>query len=446
MKTCASCAKMNRRELLTGSAAWAAFAALARRGDAQVNAVNVATRGSARACIFINLSGAPSHLDTFDPKDAEWNPSDADLRQYPGGIVLSRTLFPELSKITGDLCILRSVSSWEAAHARGQFYMQTAHPSNPAFVAETPHLGAVVALEKGGGGPMPPFLALNGGAGQSATFLGGRMEPMTAPANAGGLTTIEHNYFGSSSQARFGERYKLLEELDASLRAAPPDQAMADHAAFYKTARGLMYDPSISAVFRFSAEDNARYGNSGFGRACIVARNAIRAKSGTVFVNLTQGGWDTHQNMFDRQYAPNMYTLCNTLDETVGALVEDLKATGDFAQTLLVMMGEFGRTPGPLNSRGGRDHHKSAMSVVMLGGGVRGGRVLGATDSQGDRVRDAGWHKQRPIVMEDLAATMYSALGINWTKSLTDTPSGRRFEYVPYGDVGTYTAVQEVFG
>ena len=109
-------------------------------------------------------------------------------------------------------------------------------------------------------------------------------------------------------------------------------------------------------------------------------------------------------------------------------------------------MSEFGRTPGPLNARGGRDHHRDAMSVVMIGGGVRGGKVIGATDSNGERIIEPGWSQKRPIVVEDIVATVYSALGIDWTKSMLDTPSGRKFEYVPYAERGQYTAIEEVFG
>jgi hypothetical protein len=438
------CSKpLSRRQLLAGAGA---FLALARRGDTQTETNPVRVRGTARACIFVNLNGGASHLDTWDPKDAPWNPDDIDLRQGAGGIVLSNTLFPNLSRITSDLCILKSVSSWENAHDRGQFYMQTAHPSNPAFVAETPHIGAVVAFEKAGSGPLPPFLAPNGGAGQGATFLGGRMQPMGAPANAGGLTTIEHNFYGPQSQARFNEKFAFLNELDAPLRTGAIDASLRDHATFYDSARQLMYDQAIASVFRFTADDTARYGNTRLGNACIVARNAVRANNGTVFVNVVQGGWDTHQNMFDKLYAPNMYTLGNELDRALGALVEDLKASGDFDSTLIVIMTEFGRTPGTLNPRGGRDHHKDAMSVLLMGGGVRGGRVIGATDAEGARVTDPGWSRQRPIYMEDLAATLYSALGINWTKRITDTPTKRLFEYVPYATEGRYTAVDEVFG
>jgi hypothetical protein len=441
MSLCSS--PLNRRQLF---AAAASFLATARRGDSQSETTPVRVRGTARACIFVNLNGGASHLDTWDPKDAPWNPTDIDLRAGPGGIVLSNTLFPELSRYVADLCILRSVSSWENAHDRGQFYLQTAHASNPAFVAETPHIGAVVALEKSGSGPLPPFLAPNGGAGQGATFLGGRMQPMGAPANQGGLTTIEHNFYGPQSQARFNDKFAFLNELDGPLRRGALDAPLRDHATFYESARQLMYDQAIASVFRFSADDTGRYGNTNLGRAAIVARNAVRANNGTVFVNLTQNGWDTHQNMFDRLYAPNQYTLCNELDRALAALVEDLKASGDFDSTLIVVMSEFGRTPGVLNARGGRDHHKDAMSVLLMGGGVRGGRAIGVTDSEGARVIEPGWSRQRPIYFEDLAATIYSALGINWTKRITDTPTRRLFEYVPYATEGRFTSVDEVFG
>src|SRR6185295_9995398 len=254
--------------------------------------------------------------------------------------------------------------------------------------------------------------------------------------NSGGLTTIEHNYFGTQSQARFEQRYQLLQELDADMRRNAPDIALDDHAAFYSSAKRMMYDNNIASVFRFSEDDNQRYGNTAFGRSAIVARNAIRANNGAVFIALSHGSWDTHQNMFDRAYAGNMYQLCSELDSGVGTLVQDLKASGDLNQTLIVMMGEFGRTPGPLNPQGGRDHHRDAMSVVMIGGGVRGGRVIGATDSNGEKIVEPGWSGQRAIVMEDIGATVYSALGINWTKSIEDTPSGRKFEYVPFGELG----------
>lgn len=437
---------ITRRELLAGATGLGVLDALEQRGYAEVTARQAATRNTARAVILVNLQGAPSHLDTFDPKDAPWNPLDIDLRQGAGNIVLSRTLFPSLLQLSSDLLVLRSVQSWEAAHERGQFYLQTAHPANPAFVAETPNIGSVVALEKGGSGPLPAFLSLNGSPDQGAKFLGGTSEPMAAPANPGGLSTLQHPFYGASSQTHFESRYRLLQALDANLRTSPFSQSMANHAVYYDSAKNLMYRQQIIDIFRFSDQDNQRYGNTNFGRACIVARNAIQAKAGTVYININLGGWDMHQNMFDRAYKPNMYDNCATLDTGVGNLAQDLKASGDLSQTIILMMGEFGRTPGGLNARGGRDHHKEAMAVAMLGGGIRGGRALGATDADGDRVIQFGWSQNRVIFIEDIAATLYSALGVDWTKAVADTPSGRKFEYVPAAATGNFSPIDEVFG
>ncbi|PWU06717.1 MAG: hypothetical protein C5B51_11705 [Terriglobia bacterium] len=440
--------RFSRRRFLFNAAASSAFLGLARRGDADVTATGARMRNTARACIFVHLVGAPSQLDTFDPKDGPWNPADAGLQQYPGGLVLSQTMFPNLSKISRDLCVLRSVRSWEAVHERGQFYSQTTHPANPAFLAEVPNIGSVVAMEKGNTGRVPPFLALNSGGTvlQGAKFLGGRVEPFTAPSNAGGLTTLQHSGFSAqASQQRFNQRFNLLQDLDANLRSAPFDPEMGSHAAFYTAAQQLMYDASIAAVFQFTSDEDSRYGSTAFGRSCLVARNAIQAKNGTVFINLFTTGWDTHQSMYDRRYTPNMYQLNGDLDRGLGNLVADLKSSGDFDRTLIVVMGEFGRSAGELNPRGGRDHHRDCQSVLLMGGGVRGGKAIGATDAIGDQIADPGWSQNRVIVMEDIAATIYSALGIDWTKSIADTPSGRKFEYVPFATVGTYVPVEEVF-
>jgi hypothetical protein len=438
--------RLSRRQLLFGSGAAPAFLAAARSGDAQVRSAAGVPRNTAKACIFINLAGAPSQLDTFDPKDGAWNPSDADIREVAPRMLLSRSFFPQLSARAADLLVLRSVESWELAHERGNFYVQTAHPSNPAFLAESPHIGSVISAEKTASGILPPFLAINSGVMQGAKFLNGIYEPLSTVANAGGLTTLEHNYYGANSRARFEEKFKLLDELDADWRNAPPNKATADHAAFYAAARKLVYEPTVAAVFRFTTDENSQYGNTNLGRACLVARNAIRAKAGTSFLNIDYGNWDTHQSMFDRGYNGNMYQLTNQLDTAVGQLVDDLKQSGDLSSTLIVIMGEFGRTPGQLNSRGGRDHHRFAMSVAMLGGGVRGGRAIGETDRESDQIITPGWSAGRPIYMEDIAATIYSAMGIDWTKALTNTPSGRRFEYVPYSDQGRFQPVDEVFG
>lgn len=439
--------KISRRNLLFGAANAAAFLALAKRGDAEVASSNVQPRGTAKACIYITMNGAPSHVDTWDPKDGAWNPPDANIQQYSGDMRLSQRLFPNMSGLTNDLLFLRSVSSWELAHDRGQFYTQTAHPDNPAFIAESPNIGAVVSYELGKQGPLPPFLALNVDSSfQGAKFLGGFNEPLIAPVQSTGLSTLQHNYYGANSQTVFNQKYAMLRQLDAPLIASPYSDDMAAHATFYDSAKSLMYVPAVASVFQFTSDESARYGDTAFGRACIVARNAIRAKLGISFVNIVYDGWDTHVGMFDATYTPNMYTLCNDLDRGVGTMISDLKASGDFSNTLIVLLGEFGRTPGLLNAQGGRDHWKDAMSICMAGGGIKGGRALGKTTAMGDEITDFGWSGNRAIFMEDIACTMYSALGIDWTKSIANTPSGRVFEYVGQAATGNFTSVDEVFG
>ena len=444
---CGTHGPVTRRHFLFGSIA-ASVGLLQAHADAEVSSASSAVlRNTAKSCIFISLNGAASHVDTFDPKDGPWNPPDVNLQQNAGGIVLSQTYFPNLSKIANDLLIFRSLASWEAAHDRGQYYVQTTHSFNPAFAAEIPHIGAVVAKEKAGSGKFPPFLGLNSPQMRGSTFLGGRYTPLQPYVNQNGLNTLQHSFYGNQSQQIFSQKFALLQHLDAHLRKTPYNQAMADYADFYALAEGMMYQPDIDAIFKFSGGDHGRYGNSYFGDCLIVARNAVRAKNGVVFTYVNHYGWDNHANLFDRganQF--NHYALTNEIDTAIYNLVLDLKASGDLGSTLIVIMTEFGRTPGLLNSRAGRDHYKDIMSAVMIGGGVQGGRAIGVTDALGASVVDPGWSAGRVMQVEDLACTIYSALGIDYTKSIADTPSGRKFYYVEGASTGLYQPVMEVFG
>lgn len=359
---------------------------------------------------------------------------------------MSRRLFPELSRLTNEFCVIRSAASKEAAHERGQFTIQTGHAFNPAVAPEIPHVGAVVSREKLTRGKMPPFLALHSQGVRGPAFLGGQFSPLSPWPNRNGIYTLQHNFYGPSSQQVFGEKFDLLSALDAPLRRAPASQGMADYASMYEQARQMMYDPAIDNVFKFSAEDERRYGNNNFGNSLITARNAVRANNGAVFVFTSLDGWDAHASMFD---SGNLYTnyfrLCAQLDTGLAQLMQDLKASGDLARTMIVVMGEFGRTPGALNSRDGRDHYKEVMSVLLAGGGVRGGHVIGETDAEARNIITPGWRGGRPVFVEDVMATIYSALGIDWTKSIADTPSGRRFSYLVGAAEGDVQPVNEVF-
>ena len=428
-----------RRHLIESAASLLAGNYLLRAAE-PLAGLSVTPRASADAVIFINLNGAPSHVDTFDFKPGVWTPRDFDPQPGAGGIVLSRKLFPELLRQSRHLHLVRSIEGYEGAHERGQFNLQTGHRANPAFNSETPNIGAVVATEMPSAGKFPPFLSLNGLPNEGAKFLDGRHEPVQPLLNDAGFALLKHEYFGANSRTTFENRYRLLEQLDSAVRNNPYDPLMRSHTAFYSLAKGMMYEESIVDIFRLTLEDRERFGDCSFGRSCIVARNAVRAKNGVRFISIQSDGWDMHVDVYG-----NLAQKCAELDKGVGNLIADLADSGDLNRVLILAMGEFGRTPGALNTRGGRDHHKDALCAMLAGGGVAGGKILGRTDSTGSKIVEPGWSAARPVRLEDLTATIYSALGINWTKSRLDTPSGRKFQYVPGADLGDYFPIEELF-
>ena len=217
---------------------------------------------------------------------------------------------------------------------------------------------------------------------------------------------------------------------------------------FYSGARSIMYDPAVTAAFRFSNVEARRYGNSAFGNSCLVARNLVSANLGTHYIQITLGGWDNHQAI----YTPNagIYTPSRQLDSGLASLIADLATMSGsngatlLDETLIVVKGEFGRTVGGITDLNGRDHY-FVHSALFVGGGVRGGTVLGSTTAEGEYIDDPGWSEGRPVTAEDVAATIYSALGINYTTVRRDDPLGRGFEYIPSTDAWAAAPIRELF-
>ncbi len=170
----------------------------------------------------------------------------------------------------------------------------------------------------------------------------------------------------------------------------------------------------------FDRTTREAYGNTGFGDACIAARDLARAGNGVRFIRIDSGSWDHHGNI----YAPhtNLQKMCGQFDAGMAALIRDLKKDGAFDDTLIAALGEFGRTVGALNQNAGRDHH-TQQAALFAGAGIEGGRAIGATNEAGDEVIDPGWSRQRYIRPEDIAATIYQALGIDWTKACLARPN-----------------------
>jgi uncharacterized protein (DUF1501 family) len=217
---------------------------------------------------------------------------------------------------------------------------------------------------------------------------------------------------------------------DSSLAA----KAFRDYHNYYEGAVSMMSDDRAAKLFRLADDDRTRYGSNITGDAAIIARNLIEADAGTRFIFLQQDGWDHHGDIYKKI---NLYEKSTVLDQALAALIDDLatrkRPSGStlLDETMVICMGEFGRTPGPITEGlKGRDHYQYAMTALFAGGGVKGGQIIGKTDETGAKVLQTGWSLSRPPYMEDVTTTVYSALGIDWKKSIQNTPSGREFYYI----------------
>jgi uncharacterized protein (DUF1501 family) len=400
-------------------------------------------RNSAKSCIFIFLSGAPSQTDMWDLKEGAWTPLDLAPTSY-GDVRWPQGLLPKTATHLDKLSIVRSGLSWAAVHQLGQTWAQIARNPGGATGAIAPHIGAVVALESQAARTtadvLPGFIALNSGSIPTCGYLPAKYAPFGVQTDAAGLSTLSH----AEGAARFARRWDLLHQLDAARATGVLGKASNDMDDFYDQSRILMDAPGINEVFSFADEEHTRYGATNFGDSLIVARNLVASRKGTRFVQTTMGGWDHHSDIYDHDAAQSLYVQCAELDAALGALLTDLTAMNILDETLVVVVSEFGRTVGPLSNQAGRDHYLR-NSTVFAGGGTAGGRIIGKTDAQGSAIVDYGWSAARDVRTEDIACTIYSALGIDYTTIRTDDPLGRGFEYVPEAKDGHYQPIEELW-
>jgi hypothetical protein len=412
------------------------------------NSVAPTLRNTARNCIFIFLSGAPSHIDTWDLKEGAWTPKDFAPTDF-GPIRFPQGLMPNTANQLGKVAIVRSGLSWAALHPLAQEWAQIArNPTSPTG-AIAPHIGAVVALEsrlsRRPGDILPGFVSLsqtNAGAG----YLPARYAPFAVTPAATGVAALAH----PDGPARFAKRWNLTQQIDADRQSGALGRNANDMAAFYEQSKFLIDSPDVNQLFGYAGDEYSRYGSTSFGASLIIARNLVGSGRGTRFVQVTLGGWDHHSNIYGKS-GSSLYTLMKSFDPGYAALLADLAVTpgwGDgktlLDETIVVVLGEFGRTVGALNSQGGRDHFLR-MSMAFAGGGIRGGTVIGSTDAAGVNAKEFGWAANRDIRPEDVTSTIYSALGIDYTTVRHDDPLNRGFEYVPFAREGTYGPVNELF-
>jgi hypothetical protein len=396
--------------------------------------------GAAKNVIFVLMAGGPSHSDTFDLKEGSWTPAFMAPASY-GDIRWPQGIMPKLAEQMDSIALVRSVKSWAAVHELARTWIQIGRNPISGLAKIAPHIGSVVSLELGAGrqATLPAFVSLNIGNGPDQGYLTPDHAPFYISPNGNGLGNASHG----DGQAVFERRFSLLQDIDSGNRsgAAELGGAFDEIASFNLSARKLMYNADVNRVFTFDANQRNLYGATAFGNACITARNLLRANLGTRFIQITTGGWDMHQNI----YTPNgLLNLARQFDSGLGALISDLRSDGLLDETLIVAMGEFGRTVGAPNAQAGRDHYLQ-QAVLMAGAKIHGRRVIGQTDEAARATTEPGWSADRDIRSEDIEATIYSALGIDWTTIRHDDPLGRGFEYVPTNQNVQYLPVHELW-
>lgn len=412
----------------------------------------VATQNKAKNVIFILLAGAPSHVDTFDLKvlngttPSKFAPDTVNGTAWPTG------LLPQMGQHLNEMVLVRSMQSHALVHSLGQTWTQIGRNPSAALGNIAPNIGSVVALEldtqRQPGQVFPAFLGLN-----SPSAVGNGYFPATyAPFRVVPATTGIGNTTNPLGQTEFNTLWSRVHQLDDPLRVnSPLGQPVEDYDSFYTAANNMMYNSVVEKAFSDPAADSTRYGSTTFGNACLVAKQVLAANQGTRFIQITLGSWDMHIDIYGAQNPKgnNLFTLCPQLDTGVGQLLTDLAAENLLDETLVVMVGEFGRTVGPVTPALGRDHLQQ-QSIVFAGGGVTGGKVIGSTLPDGSDTLDFGWtppggQPQRYVRPEDVEATIYSAVGINWTTERCDDPLGRGFQYVPTTDPVQYGPINELW-
>ena len=399
-----------------------------------INSRPVTTQNTARNVIFVFMVGAPSHTDTFDFKQvpgitpSDFNPTIVNGLTWPMG------LLPKLGQQLSNIAIVRSMQAWATGHSISQNWVQIGRNPSGALGDISPNIGSIVAVEKYGerlpNQVLPAFIGFNSQAGVGGGYLPATYGPLQLSPSASGIPDTAN----VDGQARMDGRFQLLAQLDNPLRInSPYGKALDDFADFDTSAKSLMYNHDVSAAFNYAAADSARYGSTSFGNACLLASKIMAANLGTRYIQISLGGWDMHTAIYGNGGRGGLYTLGKTFDDGVSAMLTDLQASGQLNQTLVVMMGEFGRTVGKLTATLGRDHLQQQF-VAFAGAGVAGGQAIGSTVADGSATNDPGWSRGRNVKPEDVEATIYSAMGINWTNVRYDDPFGRGFEYVPFAN------------
>ena len=413
--------------------------------------------GTARNAIFLQMTGAMSQMDCWDFKETKWTPKDLDVQKVWNDFYLPKTLFGRLmaSKHMNSCSFVRSMRARELVHFNGQYHCQTGRALNVAVGKEIPAFGSVVAAEldsqRRPSDTFSTYVSVNlrqdrvGPIGSGlfpVPFTGMDLDPAVVFDVFGGGNN------NTDAESQLERRWKTLQRLaEVSPRAAGGlgDKAN-DYRTFYDYAYRILNDARWPKVFEITDQDRQRYGRGIVGQNFLLARNVLKADAGTRFVYISETdnfGWDYHSSIYDKTRPTNLYVSADRWDLAFPALLEDLSTTPGHEpgkslldETLIVCSSEFGRTT-YVNNAAGRDHYDDVFTSMLVGGGVKGGRVLGSTDELAGKCLTTGWADKRQPVVDNLVATIYSTLGIDWRKKITNTPSGRAYEYIQVAPIGS---------
>ncbi|UUO04566.1 DUF1501 domain-containing protein [Blastopirellula sp. J2-11] len=397
--------KLSRRDYLRMAALGVGFGATS--GWLEALAREASESGTKnKAVIMLWLSGGPATIDMWDLKPGNVNGGEfQEIQTATPGVRISEHM-PKLAANSNELAIIRSMTSKEGDHGRATQFVQTGYV--PQGAIKFPSIGALCAHEIGDReSDLPSFVSISPGR-QRSLLGGGFLGPEYSPLVIGGQRRGEQDLIvpdlsrtkGVSDETQ-NQRLAMLSNLDKSFHADRPDAVVsALHSASQKALR--LMRPEAASSFRLDDEPvelRDRYGRNTFGQGCLMARRLV--ERGISFVEVTLGGWDTHNDNFSR-----VKELSTTLDTGFAALLEDLKQRGMLESTVVMCQGEFGRTP-RINGRSGRDHWPQTWATVLAGGGIRGGQALGATNENGTEVIE------RPVVVPDVIATVCETIGVN---------------------------------
>ncbi|MCZ2342370.1 MAG: DUF1501 domain-containing protein [Bacteroidales bacterium] len=408
-----------RRRFLQLSAAGVGTASLSGWLKALANnpaaAPTQRSRGRVKSVILLWMDGGPSHKDTFDLKPDSKGAGDfRPIATSVPGIEISEHL-PQLAKWMHKGTIVRGMSSPEGAHARAKYNLHTGYREGQGGLSY-PSIGSIVACEKGSPEASVPNFVSIGTRTYGSGFLGPKYQPLIVTSPSRGVEDLK----ATVSERQFDNRLGLLGEMEAAFRGQYKADVIVDHKTAYERAVQLMHSQEAKA-FDISLEPSAaksRYGSGNFADSVLMARRLVEV--GVPFIEASLGGWDTHQDNWTK-----VKSNSQQVDAAMSALIADLNERGLLDSTLIIWMGEFGRTP-HINTRGakpGRDHYPKAWSLAMFGGGMAGGRVIGRTDKEGAIV------EERKVAPVDFLATVCELMGIDHTRK-NETPTGRPVQIV----------------